>query len=251
MMFVERARQIRRGYPIHGYVGPNGSGKTACAVYDSLLSLANGRKVLSTVRLLDFTNPRKCDDPDCTSPDHARHMAAHPLYVPWTHWEQLMDAHNMDILADEITGVASSREYGSLPGPVANKLMQLRRSDCVFRWTAPSWSRADVLLREVSQAVTLCKGFFPKESSDGDRLWRQRRGFLWKTYDVASSTGFDAEKREKLQRLAFSFAWGPSLGVFDAYDTYDDVSPVGVVTPTGACMACGGRRSAPRCHCDT
>lgn len=246
----ERARARRRSLPIHAYVGPNGSGKSASAVWDSLPSLDVGRTVLSTVRLLDWRNPRPCDDETCTSPDHATHRAAHPAYVPLTEWHQLLDAERCDVIMDEVTGVASSRESSGMPAAVANLLVQLRRRDVVMRWTAPAWSRADKIIRETSQAVTYCRGYLAVESGDADRMWRQRRLFRWTTYDAAEFEEFTAGKREQLRPEIGQWFWGPGSDVFDAYDTMDAVATIGHVLDTGRCATCGGRRTAPACTCE-
>ena len=75
------ARARRRMYPIHFYVGRNGAGKSLAAVYDTMPDLDAGLPCLSTVRLLDFRNPRPCDDPNCKDLEHVRgHQAVHPLY---------------------------------------------------------------------------------------------------------------------------------------------------------------------------
>lgn len=285
MFHNETKRRLRRAMPITGYVGPNGSGKSACMVWDSMPSLMMGRPVLSTVRLLDWENPRPCDDPACPHPEHAgvlldvansgedsvdledqredthrlrlavsdaptiTHMAAHPLWVPFTDWQQLLDAEHCDVLMDEVTGVASSRESQSMPSPVANKLVQLRRADVVVRWSAPNWKRADVIIRECSQAVVYAQGYLAKRSGDADRQWRNRRLFLWKTYDAADFEDFTVGKREQLRPQITDLHWGPSSPVFGAYDTFDAVSTIGSVTDSGRCYRCGGRRSAPRCTC--
>lgn len=294
MFHNEHKRRLRRAMPITGYVGPNGSGKSACMVWDSMPSLLMGRQVLSTVRLLDWENPRPCDDPACPHPEHndstlclhaetvetcphgskmctrcghdtgcpeglcaeeveptgvITHMAAHPLYVPFTDWQQLLDAEHCDVLMDEVTGVASSRESQSMPAPVANKLVQLRRADVVVRWSAPNWKRADVIIRECSQAVVYAQGYLAKASGDADRQWRNRRLFLWKTYDAADFEDFTVGKREQLRAQITDLHWGPSSPVFAAYDTFDSVSSIGSVTDSGRCYRCGGRRSAPRCTC--
>lgn len=192
-----KARLKRRAFPIHAYIGPNGSGKSFAAVYDSMLSLDHGRPVLSTCRLLDFRDPGSCpggafcDDPpghrlqrfrwelaeqaDGSPPvltgvleDTGRvHEKAHPFYVPWRTYTQLLGWRDGDVFADEITGFASSREIKNMPPQVANYLVQLRRRNVVLRWTTPSWGRADVIIREVSQAVTLCVGHVPAAAAAG------------------------------------------------------------------------------------
>lgn len=246
--YGNRAR--RRAYPIHAYVGPNGSGKSAAAVWDTLPTLEAGRHVLSTVRLLDYEKPRLCDDETCTSPDHATHLAAHPLYVPLSEWRQLLDAEHCDILMDEVTGVASSRESGGMPPAVANLLVQLRRKDVILRWTAPAWTRADKIIRECSQAVTYCRGYLPVTEGDGDRQWRKRRMFRWQTYDASLFEEFSLGKKERIPTMVNAWWWGPGSAAFDAYDTLDSVVSIGHVLDSGRCADCGGRRRPQPCTCE-
>lgn len=289
MLQNTRKRAQRRAWPIHGYVGPNGAGKSACMVWDTLPSLSSGRRVLSTVRLLDWRYPMLCRG--CAEPGHSRpvfggpqtlseisellgvplehldgeqvravlqdrpvvgettHQRAHPLYERLTDWQQVLDARECDVLFDEVTGVASSRESMSLPSAVANLLVQLRRSDVIVRWSAPSWARADLIIRECSQAVTFCIGHMPKGSGDEDRLWRQRRLFKWRTYDAQLFDDFTAGKRDALAPWVTDWHWGPSSPSFSAYDTYDSVSTIGTVSEHGTCYRCGGSRRRPSCRC--
>jgi hypothetical protein len=254
-----KKRSSRRGWPIHGYVGPNGGGKSLAMVWDTLPSLAAGRPVLSTVRLLDWENPRACDDDSCTHPEHfdwerdgvISHAAAHPLWIPFTDWQQLLDARGMDVLMDEVTGVASSRESHSMPSVVANVLVQMRRSDVVVRWSAPNWMRADKIIRECSQAVTYCRGYLPKKIVlDGeDKAWSQRRMFKFKTYDAADFEDFTVGKREQLQPWHVDWHYGPRSPAFSAYDTYDAVASIGTVSDVGTCLRCSGTRRRHECSC--
>lgn len=263
-----KGRKLRRSYPIHAYVGANGGGKSAAMVWDTIPALLAGRPVLSTVRILDFENPRPCDDPACPV-DHDEyragtgneHMAAHPLFVPFTRWPQLTEFRRGEVLMDEVTGVASSRDSHRMPGPVLNHLMQLRRADVVLRWSAPSWRRADTGIREVSQAVTACRGFVKKPVPSDDpaleRAWTHRRLFLWKTYDAFAFDEFDTamtvagpgQSRARLRAMKAELHWGPGSPAFSAYDTFDAVSAIGTVSESGRCMVCDGRRSAPTCTC--
>jgi len=264
-----KGRRVRRSYPIHAYVGPNGGGKTAAMVWDTLPALAAGRPVLSTVRLLDFENPRLCDDEGCEVDHEAyraatgnEHMAAHPLWIPFTGWPQLLEFTRGEVLMDEVTGVASSRDSHKMPGAVLNHLMQLRRSDVVLRWSAPSWRRADTGIREVSQAVTACRGFVkkkvPSEDPALERAWSHRRLFLWKTYDAFAFDEFDTsqtvagpgQKRARLRAIRSEFHWGPGSPAFDAYDTFDAVLAIGTVNEFGVCMTCDGSRRRPPCTCE-
>jgi hypothetical protein len=155
-----RARAVRRSFPIRAYVGPNGGGKSLAMVNDIRPSLEAGRRVVSTVKILgDDGQP-------------------HPLWVPLQDFRTLLDVERCDVLLDEVTGVASSRSAGNvIPPAVLNLLMQLRRRDVTLSLTAPAWNRAEKVIREVTQSVTLCQGFAPKKlkggrtEHDGPHLW--------------------------------------------------------------------------------
>lgn len=249
-----RARRIRRGFPIHAYIGANGGGKSMAAVYDTLPSLAAGRPVLSTVRFLD---------PATGEP--------HPLWVPLTDYRTLLDAEFCDVILDEVTGVASSRESAGMPPAVANMLVQLRRRDAALRWTAPSWKRADTVIRECSQGVTLCMGFIPERveqaprtydgphglcrvvgvhEHDDERLWKSRRLFYWRTYDAATFDEWTTYKKERIKPVARQLFWRPGAVAERAYDTFDSVLALGAVTEAGTCLECGGHRRREACTCE-
>lgn len=251
-----------RGWPILGFVGPNGGGKSAAMVWTSIPSLAAGRRVLSTVRLLDFEDPRPCEGWEmldgvrvdcavCSTAEGAEyeHRQAHPLYERLHEWGQMIEAKSCDVLLDEVTGVASSRDTASMPSPVANKLVQLRRADVTLRWSAPAWARSDKIIRETSQAVVYCTGYLSKSAPGGDRMWSQRRLFKWRVFDAMAFEDFTAGKREALGPELVDWHWGPGSPAFDAYDTYDSVSVVGTVTDSGRCYQCGGSRPVPKCSC--
>lgn len=285
-MFANTAKRARRrGYPIVGYVGPNGSGKSAAAVWDTIPSLESGRPCLSTVRILDYVNPRECEGCDddghmfevwrelpppegvtqmewwaTTTREERRefvgyriHRAAHPLWIKFDRWEQLLEAESVDAILDEVTGVASSRESQGMPAPVANALVQMRRADVTIRWTAPAWARADKIIREVSQVVVYATGYLPKKvaATDGgvERVWRSRRMFKWKCYDAQLFEDFTVGKREQLSPLLTDWHWGPGSGVFSMYDTYDSVSTIGTVSEFGTCLRCNGTRRRHQCKC--
>lgn len=253
---ANRARNVRRGYPIHMYVGKNGGGKSAMMVWDTLPDLKSGRPVLSTVRLLDFENPRLCDDLacDCEKTDEKRHAAAHPGYIPFRRWKQLVEFRDGVVLMDEITGVADSNEGSSMPAPVANKLAQLRRVDVTVRLTGLSFVRASKRIREAVVAVTRCQSMFPitAVADDGtERVWRQRRLCLSRTYDAQSLPVDDITEAafEKADLLAKSRLWLPDSPAIRAYDTYDSVSRVGAVSDAGLCLDCDGTRRRSECSC--
>lgn len=283
-----RARQKRLMFPLRSYVGPNGTGKSALMIYDAVRNLELGRPQLSTVRLLDYSNPRPCEGgPMCDDPaNHEReamrttlrpfdpedpasplvrhleptgvytvHRQAHPLYVPFRSYQQLVTWQDGDVLMDEITGIASSRESSAMPVQVANKLVQLRRANCSLSWSTPSWGRADKVIREVTQLVTLMTATLPKRSPatpDGQpRLWHQRRLFTARSYDPSKVDEFEAHRAmaEEVSPEIIAFYWGPGSTMFRAYDTLDAVTALGWSNESGMCMTCSGRRRVPQCTC--
>lgn len=245
----EKARRYRRRFPIHAYVGSNGSGKSLAAVWDSMPTLESGRAVLSTVRLTEWDPGRPCTDEACESWRHPTHGAAHPLWVPLTGWDQVLEAEHCDVIMDEVAGIASARASMALPGAIEVLLQQLRRRDVILRWTAPAWNRADTIIREVTQAVTVCTGYLRAPVSEQGDMWRPRRVFRWRTYDPTDLAD-DGDVRKDARKLFACWFKGPGSDAFRAYDSLDDVTLVGTVTDSGRCVVCGGRRRVPECHCD-
>lgn len=253
---AEKARKLRRGFPVHFYSGKNGQTKSCAMVYDTLPDLDAGTPVLSTVRLLDYRNPRPCDDLACDDAiGHEKgHLAAHPAYVPFTDWPQLLDWSGGPILMDEITGVADSNESSSIPAAVANKLAQLRRADVTVRITGLNFIRANKRIREATTAITRCSAMWPVTavSEDGsERIWRQNRWAAWRTYDAASLPLDDHTEAayEKAELLTKAHHWVPSSPAIRAYDTYAPVLMVGHVTEHGRCAHCGDNRRVQECQC--
>lgn len=271
--FRERdaGRSARRAAPIHAYVGPNGSGKSLAMVHDTLPTLdgmtwacenpdhlhmredwvnpltgevgpqtSGVRRVLSTVRIIQAE----------TGEDH-------PQYERLTGWRQVLEAEHADLLFDEVTGIANSRASSSMPVQVQTRLDQLRKSDIMLRLTAPAFGRMDKSIRDVCQAVTLCKGMWGKRPEGA--LWRQNRLFWWKTYDARDLEDFTAAKVNNPSPQTQAYApraqtaalmWGPKSRAFATYDTLGAVSRVGDVLDSGRCAFCGGSRRMPPCSCD-
>lgn len=229
----------RRRYTIRAYVGLNGAGKTLCAVKDLEPSIRAGRQILSTVPILDPFRG-----------------GLYWNYVRLTEWEQVLEATSADLLFDEILGIANSRSpTGALPVQVQLLLNKLRHSDLTLSWTAPAWSRSDVIIREVTQAVTVCRGYFPKAriapGEDATRSWAGNRLFRFLTYDAADFTTWTDSKEGQLKGIANEWMWGPGSLAFARYDTLGSVDRIGEVLDSGRCAHCGGRRSIPVCKCHT
>lgn len=237
--------------PITAFVGYNGSGKTTAAVSVAMAHLNAGRPVLSTCRLLDWKNPRPCDDPACASERHGLegHMAAHPLYRPFTDFRQMFDFEGGHILMDEVTGIADAREFASMPVQVRNHLPQLRRRDVTLGWTTIHWSFADARLRRMTWAACWATGMMP--TFEDDKMWGRNRLFLHRIYDARNLPDeFDVANHDESIRPKFrTFMWGPGSEVFRGFDSSDSVLALGAATEAGMCLTCGGKRSMPRCLC--
>lgn len=236
LLSSEFAVQRRRGVPIMAYVGPNGGGKTLCMVNDTLPSLDAGRTVYSTVPLYDV----ETGEP-------------HPAYRPFTRWSQLLEAEHADFLMDEVIGIASSRESSSMHAEVQNRLNQLRKADVVLRWTAPSWARADKIIREVTQAVTECRGYMSdgkatREPGAGGQvaLWAPRRLFRFRTFDMRDFDEWSAGKRDRVRADVKQWFQGPGSRAFGSYRTLDSVERIEAHDPN-KCPQCGGQLRREYC----
>lgn len=240
---LTRGIRKRRSVPIMGYVGLNGQGKSFAAVRDTLPSLALGRRVLSTVELLD---------PHSGNP--------HPLYVPFRSWSQLDDWAGGDILLDEITGVMDSRDGQSgMPKHIRRLLPQMRRRNAPIRWTGIDWDNTERRLRQLTQAVAMCRGYVPNHRvlrADGSRdvlaMWAPNRLFSIVSYDAQTMTQSsdtdrltqETQKKRRVKVLNREWVKGPGSVAFRAYNTLGEVFAVDAscdfVNPvTGE--ICGGR----------
>jgi hypothetical protein len=258
---------ICRSEPIRGYFGSNGSGKSFLMLAHALKDLEAGRPCLSTVRVLDYENPRPCEETEATCDDwvgHNRvwrgvqvgHMQAHPLYIPFREWWQLLEFTEGIILADEITGVADSAQSADLPPAVGNMLHQLRRDDIVFCYTGVAFGRAHKRIREATRVVTVSEGWLPTTAygPDGKPLmWKHRRLTKARTYEakeLVDALPQDYQEKLKKSHRASGLYWIPDHRASLAYDTRDQPLHIGTVSDAGRCAYCGGTRRASECSCE-
>lgn len=227
----DHGRKFRSRLPISAYCGANGSGKTLAMVHDTLPALFSGRDIWTTVPL--------------TLPDGTTPSNVHVL----TEWAQVLNATHADILLDEVSAIASSRDSQSMPPQVCTLLQQLRKRDLRLRWTAPSWNRADRVLRETTQLLTLCNGWISK--TDPASQWRRHLLFRWRSYDAGDYTDFSdaVHTAKRLKPLRSCWYWLPSGLACHCYDSFAQVSTIGTVLDSGRCAICGGRRRVQECTC--
>jgi hypothetical protein len=232
LRWKDKGAHIRRRFEIAAYVGINGAGKTLAMVHDTIPSLLAGRRVISTVALVDPTTGKP-----------------YPGYEPLSSWAQLLDSEHADVLFDEVQGIADSRSSASaMPIQVRNFLGQLRRRDVVLRWTAPSWNWADVRLREITKVVTVCRGYWGR--LEPGRTWRANALFRWNTYDAAEFARWEDGTEAKIRGKLNAWMWRPGSAAEVYYDSLAPVSHINDVFDSGRCAYCGGRRTIPKCTCD-
>jgi hypothetical protein len=222
---------------IVGVVGANGGGKDLLIARLAHESLAQGRPLLSNLGIYQDGQP-------------------HPGATPLTSLKQLL-TWDGDIWLSEITTVAGSRESSNLPVQVQAKFQQLRKGEggCRLWWSAPSFQRADTVLREVSQVIVKTRGTLPERAVEG-HIWAPRRLFLMKAYDARelvdfniASTAATAQKHRRLRAMDRDRYWRPGKPHQDLYRTLEAVSVVGFGVLTGTCLDCEGRRSQHACTC--
>lgn len=229
---------------IHAYVGANGSGKTLRAVEELVLpSLAVGRPVLCAPTIFASVE-------DAHLPREQREV--HPLWVPMTSWKQLLGLESTTVLLDEITTAFGARESAKMPFQVAAALQQLRKGDVVLGWTAPSWKRADTILRECTQWVTLCRGFWP-EPVEGRRRGANR-WFRYRIYDAQAFEEFSvgsatSNRSDSLHPVSSDWYRRKRHRAHLLYDTYEAVPMLDHLDQHGTCLECGGVRSRKKCEC--
>lgn len=225
-----RGIKKRRSSAIHGYIGLNGNFKTWAMVRDTLPSIALGRKVLSTVAILD---------PHTGNP--------HPQFIPFTSWSQMFTFEHGDMLLDEITGIMDSRDQG-MPKAVRRLMPQMRRRDVLIRFTGIDWDNTERRLRQLSQAVTKCRGHLPnwravRKANAADEaaavMWAPNRLAFLTTFDSSSLMASEDTKQlnfelggqsnikaRRARVLCREMAWAPTSLTFKAYNTLDSVLTV-------------------------
>lgn len=240
--------------PIAACVGANGAGKTLCAIERGVLpSWRRGVPVVSNIAL----NPAAGGfDPG--------------LYVPLQSWTQIPDLRECVLLLDEISRVLPSRNSTSAPVQLVSQLQQLRKVRVSVVWTAPNWSRCDVMLREVTQAVTVCRGLLPDRwvRERGQRMWPRKakgedgrplriedsdwlpnRVMRWTTYDAMEFDEFTYSRVEDVRPLSRKWYWRSKHIAQECYGTLDAVDLLDHLDDVGVCVSCGGHRSRPKCTC--
>jgi hypothetical protein len=197
----------------------------------------------------------------------------HPNARVLRSWREIPDLRGCVLFLDEITSQLPSRQSMSVPAQLVRTVNQLRKVDVEVVWTAPNWARADVVLREVTQEVTVCRGYVPDRwvrepvvppwwratskrvrHDDGapalrPSRWPANRLFRWKSYDAVAFDEFTYRAVKDVRPLSRLWYWRPWHDEQFLYDTGSGVELLDHIDEVGVCVACGGTRSRPKCRC--
>jgi len=236
-------RSVRRSQ-ITAAVGKNGSGKTLALVERVVVpALAEGRPVLSNITVFASTA-------DAHLPPGEREP--HRLWIPYRTPAQLLEVEGAAVVIDEIQSAFSSRESSKMPSAVLNALLQLRHRDNVFAWSAPSWKRADTIIREVTIELILCSGHLPKKVPG--QLWGDNRLFRLRFFDAEDFEEFSlssakSQREDTLRPVRREWYWRPRHDAHQLYDSTEDVKLFEGLDEFGTCIVCHGSRPRPKCSC--
>lgn len=181
--------------PIAAFVGYNGSGKTLSAVRQALI---DGRPIVTNV-------PAVRGSTYVTSLDEV--MAA--------------DYTDADIVLDEV-GVWFSARQRNQDERFLALVQQLRKSRTRLLWTAPSYARADKVLREVTQLVVKCSAPFPgkEPGSPWPRArWIYQQGFDAIEFEDVGLSNLRTDRSRRGPRRAGRSLF-PASKYFDAFDSF-------------------------------
>lgn len=272
---------------IRAFIGPNGSGKTlAMTEKMALPAWKRGHQVVANYTLL---------------PEAVGYPA--DLYVPLTSWRHISKIgvqcrncykpsdeagrlHRLEweddggcptahtsltrnqpatLLVDEVTSAFPSRGSADMPAELQRMLHQFRKPMVSLGWSGVSWARADKIMREATQYVTVAWGRFPDrwqrddkgkplKDETGKKLlssdsWGANRLFRFKHYDAMAFEEFSLDDAAHIKPVRSEWYWRPKRIGFRAYRTSDQVLLMDHVDATGVCVVCDGVKRRPACSC--
>jgi hypothetical protein len=153
-----------------------------------------------------------------------------------------------------------------MPSELQRMLHQFRKPMVSLGWSGVSWARADKILREATQYVTVAWGRFPdrwQRDDDGKPLrdeagkkmrsadsWGANRLFRFKHYDAMEFEEFSLDEAVHIKPVKSEWYWRPKRVGFRAYRTSDQVLLMDHVDATGICVVCDGTKRRHACNCE-
>ena len=170
------------------------------------------------------------------------------------------------LLVDEISSAFPSRGAMDMPAELARMLHQFRKPMVLVGWSGVSFQRADVILREATQYVSVSRGYFPDrfqrdernrvlKDGDGKKLrshdsWGANRLFRWKHFNAMDMERFTLGEDERIRAVKSEWYWRPGHKGYLAYRTSDQVLLLDHVDQVGVCSVCSGVKRRQPCKCD-
>lgn len=175
--------------PITAYLGVNGSGKSISACAFALTDLERRGRPLIT-NLAGLTAEHHLIEGVEELPDLMARLGRE--YVSTRTGNPL----GMNIVLDEAGAMFSSRDSGR-DRAFGKTVQQLRKYRARLLWTAPTFARADKILREVTFTAVLCQSLRKKHVPDDP--WPSTRWILQKAFDVSrlDSSGTSINRNAK------------------------------------------------------
>lgn len=223
--------------PITAYLGVNGSGKSLSAIAFALRDLdRKGRPLLTNMVGLsvDHFHVESVEElPDLmltVAAEYRSPKTGKPL--------------GMNIVLDEAGAMFSSRDTGQKKA-FEKTVQQLRKYRARCLWTAPTFARAEKILREVTFTAVLCTPLWKRTVRDDP--WPSTRLILQKAFDVSrldtSSTAINKNAKAKGFGFVRTAKWQDA---FDSFATADGAMRTAApeAEPRGAVRTSRGAHAA-------
>jgi hypothetical protein len=219
--------------PITAYLGVNGSGKTLSAIAFALTDQRRrGRPLLTNLSGLSVDH------------FHVEGVEELPDLMLSVGREFLSSKTGrpigMNIVLDEAGAMFSSRDSSKEKKAFEKTVQQLRKYRARLLWTAPTFSRADKILREVTFMAVLCRPLIARHVPDDP--WPSTRLIAQKSFDVSrldtSSTSINKNAKAK------GFGWVRTGRWQDSFDSFATADGSVRSAPAAGLEIAGKRRAA-------
>lgn len=199
--------------PITAYLGVNGSGKSMSAVAFAIRDHERRDRPLITNMVglsVEHLHVESVEElPDlmlAVAREHRSPRTGNPV--------------GMNIVLDEAGAMFSSRDASKEKKAFEKTVQQLRKYRARLLWTAPTFARADKILREVTFMAVLCQPLIKRAVPDDP--WPSTRFVVQKSFDVSRLDTSSTSMNRNARATGFGFIrtarW---QGAFDSFATAD------------------------------
>lgn len=199
--------------PITAYLGVNGSGKSLSAIAFAIRDFERkGRPLVTNMVGLAVEHHHVSEVAEL--PDLMRDLAMGHTS------EKTGRPIGMNIVLDEAGAMFSSRDAGPQKKAFEKTVQQLRKYRARLLWTAPTFARADKILREVTFTAVLCTPLVKRAVPDDP--WPSTRLIYQKSFDVSRLDTSSTSMNKNAKATGFGFVrTGRWQDAFDSFATAD------------------------------